>query len=76
LAFRRHRAPRNLVTHAIEEVLVIERQSLGPGDLSHIPRGLLLVTDATNCDESIGVIGVLGFGAQGERWTMIEDEEA
>jgi hypothetical protein len=55
---------------------VIERQSLGPGDLSHIPRGLLSVTDATNCDESIGVIGVLGFGAQGERWTMIKDEEA
>jgi hypothetical protein len=55
---------------------VIERQSLGPGDLSHIPRGLLSVADPTNRDQSIGVIGVLGFGAQRERRAMIENEEA
>jgi hypothetical protein len=55
---------------------VIKRQSLGPRDLSHIPRRLLLVAGPTNRDQPIRVVCVLGFSTQGERRTMIEDEEA
>src|SRR4029077_16314810 len=41
LAFRGHRPSRYLVAHAVDEVLVIKCQSLGPRDLSHISRRLL-----------------------------------
>src|ERR1700731_55823 len=76
LAFRGHRPSRHLVAHALEEVLVVEGQSLGARDLSHISRRLLSVAGPTYRDQPIGVVCVLVFGAQGERRTMIEHEEA
>jgi hypothetical protein len=52
------------------------RQSLGSGDLSYISRRLLSVAGPTDRDQPIWVICVLRFRSQGERRTMVEDEEA
>ena len=54
---------------------MIERQSLGPGDLSHVAWRLLLVAGSTDRDQPIRVVCVLRISAQGEGRTVIEDEE-
>jgi hypothetical protein len=76
LALRWHRPSRDLVAHAIDEVLLIECQPLGPRDVLDVAWRLASVAYGANRNQPIGIIGIVSFGAQRQRRTMIEDDLA
>jgi hypothetical protein len=72
LALRRHGRPGTLSTHALSEIVMIVRQSLGPGDRLNVTR-FSLIAPFTNHDP-VGIVRIITWRTNRQRWTMIEDD--